>query len=464
MVSMSHRIPIRQIPGVPPRFVPLVALGLGFFVVLADTTAVNVALPAIGNAFGLSVGTLQWVLTAYNVAFASLILTGGALGDAFGSRRLFLYGTGAFAFGAIGCMFAPTFEALVAARILQGAGAALLLPNSLAVLAHAYPEPLERAHAIAAWTGVGAIALTAGPVLGGLLVEFVGWESVFGLNAVFGVLAYGLTVSALTETPRKEQLKLDISGQLIAAGTLATFTFAIAQTGPWGWLDPRVILCSVLAVGGAFLFIRIENRLPNPTVPMGLFRSTDFSIPVIVGFLFNFAFYGTPFVLSLFLQNDLSVRPASVGFLFLPMSIADAVVSFKAGRLTKRFGPRWPITVGTGTAAIGVLLISILGDQAGVLFGYLLVGVGGGAVIAPLTACVLASVSPAQAGVASGILNAARQVGGATGIAALGLIVGGSVSSIATPAALATIAAVFGCAALLSHLFIRPSALDPPTK
>ncbi len=447
-------------PAFPTRHGPLIALGLGFFVVLADTTAMNVALPEMGRYFRVGVATLQWTLTAYTITFAGLLLTGGALGDRFGARKLFLTGVALFAGGAVVCLMAPTFGALLAARVLQGAGAALLLPNSLSLLTHTYPEPGARASAIAGWSGVAAVGLTAGPVMGGFLVELAGWRAVFGFNAGVSVLAFGLTAAWLVESPPGGQRSLDLAGQLAAALALAAATFALVQAKAWGLDDGRVLTALVAAVAAALVFFRVETHTKEPAIPLELFRAASFSAPVIIGFLFNFAFYGTPFVLSLHLQNNLAVNPGAVGLLFLPMSVADAIMAFNGGRLARRFGPRTMIVCGMVAGALGVVVAMLFPDRFGTAAGYMLVGAGGGALIPPLTACLLSGVPSNRAGIASGILNAARQAGGALGIAILGMIVGGFAAGLATTIALATIAAVFAGTAIVARFGISQSALD----
>ena len=399
----------------------LFAASLGFFVVILDTTIVNVALPAIGDDLGGDLGDLQWVVDGYVIAFAALLLSSGALGDRIGVARGYSAGMVVFTAASVACGLAPSLPVLLAARVLQGVGAALLLPNSLALVRLAYGDPGARAKAIATWAAVGGVALAAGPVLGGILTEAVDWRAIFFVNVPVGIIA----VAATTHAPRsvRERTPLDLPGQAAAIVAVGSLTFAVIEAGERGAGSTATLIAAALFGVATAAFLAIERRSPHPAVPFDLFRSPLVASAIVGGLLLNLAFYGQVFVLSLYFQEVLGHSALVAGLMFLPLTALIAGTNVVSGRLTSREGPRRPLVVGEVIMIAG--LLGMLAFDATTPTGVILVllvpmGVGGGLAIPPLTAALLEALPPERAGLASGVFNAARQFGGGLGVAVFG--------------------------------------------
>jgi DHA2 family methylenomycin A resistance protein-like MFS transporter len=401
----------------------LVATSLGFAVVQLDVSVVNVAIKPIGASLGGGLSDLQWVVSAYTLAFAAFILSAGALGDRVGAKRIFVIGFGVFTVASAACGLAPTIAALIVTRVLQGAGAALLVPCSLTLLNHAYPEASQRARAIGLWAAGASTALAAGPLVGGVVTATLGWRAIFFINAPIGLTGIVLTIRAATETPRSSQHGLDIPGQLTASLSLAALAAATIEGGSHGFANPLVIGAYVVAVLMAVAFVTIEHRRSSPMLPLGLFRSITFSSATAVGLLINIAFYGLIFVLSLFFQRGQHLSPLQAGLEFAPMTAAVMAANLLARRPTARLGP-WPV-IAIGAALVGLGLVALLDTQTGssyaaMVIQLLVIGFGLGLIVPTMTSALLGSVEPARSGVASGTLNSARQVGSVIGVAVYG--------------------------------------------
>ena len=306
-------------PPAPGRV--LLAASLGFFVVILDVTIVNVALPSIGDDLGADLSELQWVVDAYVVAFAALLLSAGAFGDRIGVARCYSAGMVAFTLASIVCGAAPSLEVLLVARFLQGAAAALLLPSSLALVRLAYLDPGARAKAIGIWAAMGGVALAAGPVVGGLLTGAVDWRAIFFLNIPVGIAA----VVANARSPRSARIRtpLDLPGQIAAVLAIGALTYGVIEAGHEGIDSPRALAAFVVFALAAEAFLVIERRSSHPAVPLGLFRAPIASAAIVTGLLFNFAFYGQVFVLSLYFQDVLGHGPIASGLMFLPLTGHD---------------------------------------------------------------------------------------------------------------------------------------------
>lgn len=289
--------------------IAFLAVCLGYFVTILDTTIVKVALPSIRRQFGTTVSDLQWVVDGYALVFAALLLSAGALGDRMGSRRLFLVGLAIFALGSALCGAAPALWTLQAARVVQGIGAAVAVPTSLALLRHLYPDPAARARALGLWGGVAGIAAGAGPVVGGVLVSGLTWRSVFVVNVPIGLVAVLLTLRCVPEAPRQQERSLDLGAQCVGIVALAALTVAFITGGASGWTSPLLPGGIVLGVIATITFIAVERRSSDPMLPLGLFASPHFSAGNAVGFLINFGFYGELFLLSLFFQQVRAYAP-----------------------------------------------------------------------------------------------------------------------------------------------------------
>jgi MFS transporter, DHA2 family, methylenomycin A resistance protein len=405
--------------------VALISVCLGFFVIQLDVTIVNVALPAIQREIGGSLAGLQWVVDAYTLALASIMLTAGSTADRIGARKVFAYGLIAFAAGSAACAAAPTLSVLIAARAVQGLGASALLPCSLALIVHQFPDPGARARALGVWGGMGSLGVALGPVIGGVLVSLAGWRSIFLVNVPVCLLTVFLLRRYARESPLNPARRTDLPGLLLGVVSLAGLTAAFITAGQLGWLSPvpGALLASGAAAG--WLLVRTERRQASPMLPLVLFRSREFSGAIGVGVLFNMLIYGSLLCMSLFLQQARHESVLVTGLLMLPMSVTVGVGALASGRLTARFGPRPPILAGLTLAVAGAALVATLGS------GTLLWLVLGGSILGlvslampAMTAVVVGAAAPRYAGVASGILNTARQSGGALGVALLGSLLG----------------------------------------
>ncbi len=407
------------------RSLTLVATGLGFVVVLLDVSVVNVALERLREAFGATVSELQWVVNAYTLTFAALLLTAGALGDRFGTRRVFVIGFALFTAASLACGFSTSLNILIVARIMQGLAAAILVPASLSLLHKTFTNPTERSHAVGIWAGVGGIALAVGPTIGGLLIQYIGWRSIFFINLPIGLIGIALTLRYAPQTPPLGGRSLDLIGQFAAIVSLGTLTAGVIEAGPMGWGTPLVEGFFLMATVSVLAFVFIEANVKAPMLPLGLFRNSTFTTASVVGVLVNLAFYGFVFVLSLFFQEIKGYSPVQTGLAFLPMTAVLTVGNIVAGRLMALRGPKLLMGFGQALAAFGYLLL--IPVEAGTNYFWmvvpmLLAGSGVALTVPPMTNASLSVVGPEKVGVASGVLNSARQVGGVLGVAIFGYL------------------------------------------
>lgn len=401
------------------------ATSLGFVVVQLDVSIVNVALNRLGSALSMGIGGLQWVVDAYTLAFASLLLAGGALGDRIGARRVFVGGMALFSIASLVCGLAQSSWVLIAARAVQGAGAALLMPCSLALLNRAYAsDKVRRARSIGLWTAAGGIALSAGPVLGGFMVTSLGWESIFLVNLPIGALAIWMAYRFLEETPLKEKKPpIDWAGQGLIVLTLFALTGAFIETGSSGWMSVPVIGGLALAVVTGAIFLLVESRIQAPMFPLDLFTRRVPAVTSLVGLVVNLTLYGTIFMLSLYFQQERHFSPAMTGLAFLPFMAAVTVSNVAAGRIAARYGARLPMAIGLllGAAGFGMMaLVQTDTSYLSLLWRLLFLPVGIGLAVPAMTTALLSSVPTEISGTASGVLNTVRQSGGAIGVALFG--------------------------------------------
>jgi MFS transporter, DHA2 family, methylenomycin A resistance protein len=433
----------------------LAAMSLGYGTVQLDVTIVNTALNSIGGSLGGGVAELQWVVSAYTIAFAALILTAGALGDRVGAKRVFMAGFAIFTAASLACALAPNALILIAARAVQGAGAAILVPNSLALLNHAYPDEKERRRAVGIWAAGASLALTAGPLAGGILIALVGWRSIFLVNLPIGLAGLWLTWRYANETTRSANRQLDLLGQAAAIGALGCLAGAIIEGGALGWSNPIVLAGFAGAAILGALFIVQEWLAAQPMLPLGLFRDRLFALPAIVGLAVNVAFYGLIFVLSLYFQQVNHLSPFATGLAFLPMMGAVLPMNLLAARAAERFGAPAIIAAGAGVAGVGcIALIGIAPGQSYWAMGaqLLAIGAGLGLLVPPLTATLLGSVEKARSGIAAGVLNATRQTGSVIGVALFGALIGGGAEAFiagARQALIVSAALLIGAAATI---------------
>jgi EmrB/QacA subfamily drug resistance transporter len=408
--------------------VALIATVAASGMAMLDATVVNVALPRIGEDFGVNVSSLQWVLTGYLLALASLILLAGALGDHFGRRRVFVIGTLWFAAASLLCGAAPNIEVLIVARILQGVGAALLTPGSLAILQVSFQER-DRAAAVGAWSGLGGVAGAIGPFLGGGLVDGPGWRWAFLINLPVAAVVIVCAHAAVPETRDPHAARgLDLVGAGLAVMSLGAGTWALTEAGPRGWTDRAVLGAGVIAVGGIVAFVRRMLHHHDPLVPPALFRSREFSVTNLATVLLYAALGVSFFLVAYELQVAAGWSALRAGTALLPATVFMLALSAASGSLAQRIGPRLQLTVGPIVVAAGLLLLARIGSDASwtadVLPGAVVFGLGLVTFVAPLTATVMSSVDPDHASVASGVNNAIARTASLAALAVIPVISG----------------------------------------
>ncbi|MFD6432658.1 MFS transporter [Streptomyces venezuelae] len=417
-------------PGAPPApssgTLALVASLLGFAVITIDVTAVNIALPDIRATLHGGMAGLQWVVDAYTLMFAALMLSAGALADRAGARRAYALGVGVFTVASLACALAPGIGALIAARVAQGAGAAIVMPASLSLIRQAYDDPRRRARAIALWTVGGSVSVAVGPVLGGVLTEAAGWRSVFLLNLPVGALILVL-LARVARSPRRPAA-VDLAGQVTAVLALAGLAFAVIEGGHMGWTSAPVIAGFGVAVVSAVAFHRAEKRHPAPMVPLSLLRQRHVGVALAVGFAVNAGFYGVTFLLGLYYQQLRGMSGVAAGLMFVPLAAIITGANLVSPRAAERFGRRTVIVLGQAVLALAMFaLVPLDADTPLWLVLVLLVptGLGGAFAVPALTAQLLDSVPGERAGTASGMLNSLRQTGGAMSVALFGALIAG---------------------------------------
>lgn len=472
-----------------PHFTPALArivatVSVGFVVTQLDVTIVNIALARLAADLHASVARLQWIVDAYTLAFAVLMLSGGVLGDRYGARRMYAAGLVVFALASLACGLAGQPAALIAARAVQGAGAAMMLPNSLALLNEACRHDRSlRARAVGFWTAAGAISIAAGPVAGGLLIAAFGWRSIFLVNLPLCAAGLAATLAWIPAPPARNRSNgadtdtvsqrhvpvrsLDIRGQLLAVVALTAFTGAVIEWRPLGFAHPAVAGGFALALVAGCAFVLLEARAADPMLPLAMLRHRTFSAAVLFGVCVNLTYYGTVFVLALYLQHARGESPLQAGLAFVPLTGGFLLSNIASGHAVARFGTRVPMIVGALVAGGGYALLSLVDATtplAAVLVACLLIPSGMGLAVPAMTTAVLASVEPGRAGTASALLNTARQAGGAVGVAAFGALTGsGAAAQVVTGLHVETLvsAALLLAAAGLAW-FVRVEAAHAP--
>jgi DHA2 family methylenomycin A resistance protein-like MFS transporter len=415
----------RQRLGGPGRAGTLAAASLGFSVVQLDVFVVNVAVRQIGSALGGGTSGLQWVVGIYTLMFAALILTAGALGDRFGARRMFAAGFAVFMAASLACALAPGIGVLIGARAVQGAGAALLGACSLALINHAFTDDAGRGRAVAWWAAGASAALSAGPIIGGLLIAALDWRAVFLINLPIGAAGLWLTWRHVPETPTARH-SFDLGGQATAIIALGALAWALIEGGAAGFASPAVLAAFTLAAASLAAFLVIEARRRDSMLPLGLFRRPAFAAPAFLGLLVNIAFYGLIFVFSLLWQEQDGYSALRAGLAFVPMTASVLVANLVTRRLAALIGTRPVILAGLAGMAAGCagLLLTGPGTPFAAIAGQqVLLGGGIGLLVPPMTSTIMGSVERSRSGVASGTLSAMRQAGSVLGVAVFGSLI-----------------------------------------
>jgi len=411
------------------------AMCFALFMIMLDNTVVNVALPSIQRDLGASLSGLEWTVNGYTLSFAVLLATGGRLGDIFGRRLTFMVGVVVFALSSATAGLAPSTDFLVLSRVVQGIGAALMMPATLSIVTDAFPAE-ERGKAMGTWAGVSALALAVGPVLGGFLTEHVSWRAIFYLNIPVAVGAVAAALFAVRESrDTSVGREVDYAGVVVLTAALTALVLALVEGNAWGWGSPEIVSLLVGAALGLVAFVAIELRVRVPMVEFRFFADRNFVGAVVVALIVSFAMLGVFFFLALYMQNILGYSPLEAGVRFLPSTLMIVGVAPVAGRLSDRFGARWLIAGGLVIVAASLYSfsgIAVDSSYLDLLPGFMLLGIGIAMTMSPMTSAAMNAVAVEKAGIASGVLSMFRMVGGSLGVAVTGAIFQGVVGDPAT--------------------------------
>jgi EmrB/QacA subfamily drug resistance transporter len=419
-MSTSPHLTSRQ------RWLTLSVVALGVFVTALDNSIVNVALPTIQRDLHLDLAGVAWTVNGYILPYAMLLLTAGRLADAFGRRRIFLFGVAVFTAASLAAGLAQTAAELIGARVIQGAGAALLTPPTLAILNHSFREPKARGTAIGIWGAVAALGFAVGPVAGGLIASHLHWMWIFFVNVPVGAAAVVVGSRVIPEsTDPSTSRHLDLAGLATSAIAMSTLTYALLDANQRGWGSPLILSLLAVAAASAVGFIIVERRSAAPAVDLRLFRRPAFSGANVAILTFNLGTFGVFLYTSLYFQNVLGYSPVKAGSALLPWILVLVVLGPFTGSLAERVTPRWLIAGGLLVMAAGLALLTGIDEHSAyvdLLPGLLLGGVGGALTI-PLSGVAIGAAPVEKSGVASGVFNTAREAGGALGIAIIGAVV-----------------------------------------
>ncbi|WP_037848349.1 MFS transporter [Streptomyces sp. NRRL F-2747] len=423
-------------PPAPHKGLVLATLCATMFMAMLDNVIVNNALPRIGQQLHSGVSGLQWVVEGYSLVYAALLLTGGTLGDRYGRKRIFLTGLAVFTTGSAAAALSGTTGTLIAARMFQGLGAALLTPGSLAILRHVFTDERERARAVGLWSGVSALGLAVGPVLGGPIVDAFGWGAVFWINVPVGVAGLLLAARVLPEFAARAK-RLDLPGQALSALGFGALVYALIEGPGRGWTDTRVLTLAAVAALALPAFVFVEARSADPMLDLRFFRDRVLTGAAVCGFMTGFGMFGAAFFLPLLMQDVMGWSPSDAGLAGLPMTAMIVVAAPLSSALTSRLGPRLPLVTGLALCATALGALSLYGAHARYpqyVWVLLTMGLGMGMTFAPVSITVMQRVDPARAGMASATLNTLREIGGVIGVAVLGAVLSGRLTANLTEA------------------------------
>jgi len=444
--------PVLTYSSAPGRWVLAITV-LGSGIAALDATVVNIALPTIGRDFHTGVSDLQWVINGYTLTLAAFLLLGGSLGDRFGRRKVFLIGIVWFAVASAACGLAPNALFLIVTRVLQGVGAALLTPGSLAILEASF-VPDDRARAIGAWSGLSGVAIAAGPLIGGYLITAASWRWIFFINVPIAVVVVALGARHVPESRDVTVTgKIDYAGALAAVVFLTGITFAFIEAPTLGWSSPSVLVMAVVGVAGLAAFLVREHRASSPMLPLSIFRERQFAATNAVTFIVYAALVGATFLLPVVLQVVSGYSPLASGLALLPLTIIMLALSARSGKLAARIGPRLQMSVGPVVVGVGLALLTISTEGANYLIYVLppvvIFGLGLAITVAPLTSTAMSSAPAEHSGIASAVNNDVARFGGLLAVAVLPALAGITGTVYLHPAALA---AGFHTAVLISGI------------
>jgi EmrB/QacA subfamily drug resistance transporter len=448
------------------KWLTLASVSVGLFMIMLDNTVVNVALPSIQRDLAADLSELEWIVTGYALTFASLMLVGGKVADAYGRRRVFVIGIVVFTLASLLCGLADSSEMLIGARILQGAGAALMNPATLSIIAATFP-PRERGTAIGIWAGTSALALAIGPLVGGLITEHINWSWIFFVNVPVGVLGIVASFLFIDESRDETHASLDFPGLATSAVGLFALTYGLIEANTYGWTSARILASFVLAAVSLGSFLVIERRRRDPMLPLELFRNGTYTGANLVVLLVALAMFGVFFFVSLYMQNILGYSAVQAGAAFLPMTVLIILVAPIAGRTSDRIGSRGLMTAGMILVSTQLILFSRLSIDStfwNLLPGLLIGGAGMALTMTPSAAASTRSVPVDKAGVGAAVLNSARQVGGTMGVAIMGAIMASEIGGDRTPEAfmrgferaLLVAAGIALVGAVVAYALVRP--------
>ncbi|WOX20889.1 MFS transporter [Streptomyces solicathayae] len=424
MTTTTH--PVQPVLSARRRWTVLAVCCLSMFLVGLDTTIVNVGLPAIGRGLDVDTRGLEWIVDAYTLVLASLLISSGALADRFGRRRVFRCGLAVFGAASVLCALAPSAGVLVAARALQGVGASMLSPVALAIVVNAMPDPKERAQAIGIWASVFGLSMAAGPVTGGALLAGLDWRALFWINAPVVAAALLLSAVFVPESRAPRARRLDLPGQVLLTAVLAVVVGVLIEGPRIGWTSPAALAGCAGATVATAGFVWVESRRPEPLMDLRLFGRPVFTGAVLGAVAVFVALSTTLLLNTLYLQHTRGWTPLAAGVATLPLAVGATVCAPWSGRMTGRTGPRLPLLLAGGFITVGGLCMVSLTQHTSVLLllaSYTLIGVGFGFANAPITNTAVDGLPPARAGVAGAITSTARQLGSALGIAVAGGLV-----------------------------------------
>lgn len=428
-MTLSDEAPLGAAPDIRysrRRWGVLAILCVGIFMLLLDGTIVNIAIPDILTSFETGFSEVEWVMNAYLLVFAVLLITTGRFGDLYGRRLLFIVGVALFTSASLACGLAPGIGWLIGFRALQGLGGAMMMPNTLSIIANVFP-PEERGKAMGFWGGVSGISLALGPSLGGVLVDAASWRWIFFINVPIGVILLVAALRWLPESTDPTSVKqIDYPGVIVLTATLFALTFALIEGQNYGWTSGLILglFAAVVALGA--VFVLIQRRQVQPLMDLNLFKNRTFSVTNAVAGLLSFGMMGVFFLLPVFLQTILGYSAIKAGLVMTPLAAIVIVASPTSGTLSDRIGPKWLMFAGMLITALGFYLTRRVmvteGSWQDMVVPFMVSGFGIGMVMPPSTSAVMGAVAPERAGQASGVVSSVRQIGSVLGIAVMGAV------------------------------------------